>query len=197
MSSSGLSIHPNTAVGIDRQGVFMLLRVLLAIGFLSFSLGQATAQDRNELDKLDEKFSRYFEKAMPGWKHERVEPAVPTENVLIQFWSASGRKVKMSIMPHSSAAEARTALQNFLKYEGDKETLNNHGDEAYAWGYGHSRIVIRKGRYLLFISSTATIGLRPEERMLSDSDRFELMKSEMRRWTRAFSDHAKKAIEDQ
>lgn len=175
----------------------MLLRTLVAVVFLSLSLGPAAAQDRDELDKLDDKFKRYFEKAMPGWMHERVDPIVATENVLIQFWSSSGRKVKISIMPHRSGAEARTALQNFVKYDRDRETLNNHGDEAYAWGYGHSRIVIRKGRYLLFISSTATIGLRPEERMLSDSDRFELMKSEMRRWSMEFAKQASKSMEDQ
>ena len=173
----------------------MRIRVLLAIGFLSLSFGQAIAQDRDELDRLDEKFTRYFEKAMPGWKHERVEPLVPTENVLIQFWSASERKVKVSIIPYRSGAEARAALENFMKYEKDKETLKDYGDEAYAWGYGFSDVVFRKGRLTVYVSSTAEIGARPEERMLSQTERFDLMKSEMRRWSREFAKHAAMAVD--
>src|SRR5260370_27645879 len=118
----------------------MRIKMILAIALLSITFPQTIAQDKRELDKLEEKFSRYFEKAMPGWKHERVEPIVPTENVLIQFWSASERKVKVSIVPYRSGAEARAALDIFMKYERDKETLKDFGDEAYGWGYGFSNV---------------------------------------------------------
>ena len=175
----------------------MRIRLAIAIALLSLILPQTIAQDKRELDKLEEKFSRYFEKAMPGWKHERVEPIVPTENVLIQFWSASERKVKISIVPYRSGAEVRAALENFMKYERDKETLKDFGDEAYGWGYGFSDVVFRKGRLMVYVSSTAEIGARPEERMLGHTERFDLMKSEMRRWSREFAKHAAKAADDQ
>ena len=173
------------------------MKILIYVGFLLCVVLSAPAEAlaQSDLDKLDEKFTRHFEKVMPGWKHERVEPIVPTENVLIQFWSASERKVKISIMPHSSGAEARTALENFVKYERNKETLKDLGDEAYAWGYGFSDLVFRKGRYTIFVSTTADIGARPEERTLSQAERFDVMKSEMRRWSREFGKHAANALD--
>lgn len=175
----------------------MKIRLIVAIALLSLVFPQGAAQDKRELDRLDEKFTRYFEKAMPGWKHERVDPMVPTENVLIQFWSASERKVKIAVVPHRSGMEAREDLENFVRYERDKETLKDIGDEAYASGYGFSKIIFRKGRLTIYVSTTAEIGARPEERMLGHNERFDLMKSEMRRWSREFAKHAAKAADDQ
>lgn len=159
-----------------------------------FSLHTATLA-QSDLDRIDEKLTRHIEKVMPGWKHERVEPVSKSENVLIQFWSFSERKVKISVIPHRSANEAREALQDFMKYERDKEVLSATGDEAYGWGYGMADIAFRKGRLTMFVSTTAEIGARPEERMLSQDERFHLMKSEMRRWSREFAKHAANAID--
>jgi hypothetical protein len=173
----------------------MKTRIAITMALVSILLSQTLAQDKAELDRLDEKFTRYFEKAMPGWKHERVDPMVPTENVLIQFWSASERKVKISIIPYRSANEARIALENFMKFERTKEPLTDYGDEAYARGYGSADVAFRKGRLGIFVSTTAEIGARPEERMLNQSQRFELMKSEMRKWSREFAKHAASAMD--
>jgi hypothetical protein len=173
----------------------MKISILAAATLCTILSALTIALPQSDLDKLDEKFTRHIEKVMPGWKHERVEPIVPTENVLIQFWSASERKVKISIMPHSSGAEARTAIENFVKYERNKETLKDIGEEAYAWGYGFSDVVFRKGRYTIFVSTTADIGARPEERTLSQAERFDLMRSEMRRWSMQFAKHAATALD--
>lgn len=152
---------------------------------------------QSDLDKLDEKFTRHIEKTMPGWKRERVEPVSKGENVLIQFWSLSERNVKISVVPHRSANEAREALQEFVRYDPDKEVLSGPGDESYAWGYGLSKIAFRKGRFNVYVSTRAEIGARPEERMLNQTERFDLMKSEMRRWSREFAKHAAKALDEQ
>lgn len=157
--------------------------------------GQTIAQDKQELDKLDEKLRKHLERVMPGWKYERVDPMVPTENVLIQFWSAAERKVKISMIPYRSADEARTALANFTKYERNKEVLTDYGDEGYARGYGSADIAFRKGKLGIFVSTTAGIGGRPEERTLNQDQRFDWMKSEMRKWSRVFAKQAANAID--
>jgi len=73
----------------------MRTRIFAALALSAVLLGQSFAQDPSELDRLDTKFSQYFESIMPGWKHERVEPVMKSENVLIEFWSFSNRKVKV------------------------------------------------------------------------------------------------------
>jgi hypothetical protein len=75
------------------------------------------------------------------------------------------------------------------------KTLSDVGEEAYAWGYGLSDIAFRKGRYNVFVSTTAEIGGRSEERTFSQQQRFDLMKSEMRKWSREFAKHASNAID--
>ena len=77
-------------------------RVLVAFVLLPILLGYVCAQASAELDRLDEKLTRHFEKAMPNWKHERVEPISGSgDNVLVEFWSFSDRKVKVSVLLHN------------------------------------------------------------------------------------------------
>jgi len=172
------------------------MKTLFGIGLLFGVLGVfGLAQAQSDLGRLDEKFARHIEKMMPEWKHERAEPVSKDENVLIQFWSLSDRSVKISVVPHRSASEARDALQEFVKYDPEKEVLSGTGDEAYAWGYGLSKIAFRKGRFNVYVSTTADIGAKPEERSLSQDQRFDIMKSEMRKWSRIFAKHAADAVD--
>lgn len=76
----------------------------------------AVARAQPDLDKLDEKLTRHIEKAMPGWTHERDEPVVKTENVLIHFWRSPEKSVKISVMPYRSGGEAKAAFEEFVKY---------------------------------------------------------------------------------
>src|SRR5258705_8333674 len=126
------------------RGGRMLIRAFVALVLLANLPVHVSAQAKTELDKLDEKFSQYFERVMPGWKHERVEPVMKTENVLIQFWSFSNRKVKIAVIPHKSADEAREVLQRHAKYQFNKQELSDLGDEAYAGGYGSADVAFRK-----------------------------------------------------
>jgi hypothetical protein len=75
-----------------------LLNVFAVLLLATFAFGQQNW----ELDRLDEKLVRYFEKEMPDWKHKRVEPIAGSKDVLIQFWSFSNRSAKVSILLHES-----------------------------------------------------------------------------------------------
>lgn len=179
----------------------MLIRAFVILGLLVTLPIHVSAQAKTELDKLDEKLRQYFERMTPGWKHERVEPLSPpgtkSEGVLIEYWSFSNRKVKISILVHKSAEEAKEVLQTHRRYSLDREELSDLADEGFSSGYGSSDVAFRKGRFTVYVSTTAEIGEKPEERMLSQSERFELMKSEMRRWSQEFAKQAAKAIDDQ
>lgn len=167
----------------------LLMSVMLGLSFTSTS----SAQNQPDLDKLDEKFQRYFERIMPGWKHERVEPVYKDENVLIQFWSAPSRKVKISIMPHKSAQKAEEVLKNSRQL--NRVRLTDLGDEAFAGGYGSASISLRKGKFTIYISTYADIDSDVDARTLTQEQRFEREKSEKRRLSLEFAKHAAKAVD--
>jgi hypothetical protein len=94
----------------------MKLRAFVAFVFLTLLPGYTFAQASLELDRLDEKLTRYFEKTMPDWKHQRGEPIAGSgDNVLIEFWSFSNRKVKVSVLLHKSIADAQSVMQNHAR----------------------------------------------------------------------------------
>jgi len=157
--------------------------LLLLLGLI----GRGVAQDQPELETLDDKLSRHVATKMPGWKHKRGEPIQGSKNVLIERWGTSNRVVTVSVVPHKSADEAREALIDFVKYDRDKEQLKGLGDEAVAWGYGLSQIVLRRGRFNIYISSYAEIGSDSNMRSLSEAERGERDRTEMRRLSREFA----------
>lgn len=171
--------------------VTILLTTLIVLaGFC----GQSTIQDQADLDKLDEKLTKHFEKVLPGWSHKRGEPIAKSENILIQFWYSPNRSVKIAISPHGSGNEAREAVRNFTRYE-RTEVVWDFGDEAYSWGYGASNIVFRRGRFVFFVSSRAVVDADSDARSLSQQQRFEKEKSERRRLSLEFAKHAVNAVD--
>ncbi len=177
----------------------MTTRILKTLLLFAVLFGEIFAQNQGDLDRLDAKFSHYFENIMPGWKHERVEPfsapGTTSENVLIEFWSSSNRKVKVSILLYKSGDEARQVFQSSAKYHQEKQELKGFGDEAYAWGYGLSDVAFRRGRFTIFVSTTAEVDSDPDARTLSQSERFEREKSERQRLTMEFAKHMVNAID--
>jgi hypothetical protein len=172
----------------------MTSRVILSLMVFAVFCGQAAGQGQADLDNLAEKLTKHFEKVLPGWTHKRGEPIVKTEKVLIQFWYAPNRSVKIAVSPRSSGNEARDAVQEFISYE-RTEALRDFGDEAYSWGYGAANIVFRKGRLVFFVSSRADVDADADARTLSREQRFEKEKSERRRLSLEFAKHAVNAVD--
>jgi hypothetical protein len=75
--------------------------------------------------------------------------------------------------------------------------LNGFGDEAYAWGFARSKIVFRRGKLVVYVSTRADVGAAPDERLLTQEERLEREKNQMVRWSREFAKHAAKAVDDQ
>src|SRR6185369_4103663 len=174
----------------------MKQRVFVAFVLLLILLGNVCAQASAELVRLDEKLTRHFEKAMPNWKHERVEPIVGSgDNVLIEFWSFSNRKVKVSVLLHKSVVQAEEVMQNHAKYSFNKQTLTGLGDEAYASGYGSSLVAFRRGKFTVYVSTTADVHADLDAGYLTQEQRFEREKSEMKRLSTEFAKHVVDAID--
>jgi hypothetical protein len=168
--------------------------ILLALCLLGLSVTSGVAQDQAELEKIDDKLSRHLATQMPGWKHKRGEPVEGSKNVVIERWGTSNRSVTISIVPHKTANEAREALINFVKYDRDKQDLEGLGDQAIAWGYGLSNIVLRKGRFNIFVSSYAELDSEPDSRSLTVPEKGERDRLEGGRLSREFARHIMKAL---
>ena len=174
----------------------MKYRVLAAFVFLTFGLGHAFAQKSAELNRLDEKLARHLQKKLPEWKHERGEPiAGSDDSVLIEFWSSSNRKVKVSILLHNSVADAQQVMQNHARYSFNKETLPGLGDEAYASGYGSSQVSFRRGKFTVYISTAVDVDADADARSLNQEQRFARERSEMKELSTEFARHVVNAID--
>jgi hypothetical protein len=154
-----------------------------------------SAEDRLALERLDEKVSGHLELKLPGWKHKHGEPMLGSKNVIEDFWSVANRVVKVSILPHESAKEARSVLREFVKYNSEKEELKGLGDEAYAWGYALSNIAFREGAFTFYVSTTAKVDQDADARLLPAAKRDERERLEMRRLSREFAQHVVDAID--
>ncbi len=163
--------------------------LILLILFLS----QSTAQNESELDLVGQQLSRHLEMKLPGWKHKHGEPIRGSKNVLIEFWSFSNRVVKVSIVSYGSAQEAREVLKGFKKYNAKKEDLSGLGDDAYGSGYGLSNVTFAKGKFIVYVSTYAEVDSDSDARSLSQDERGQREKSEMRRLSREFAKHIAEA----
>jgi hypothetical protein len=155
--------------------------VLAVFGLSALLASQAFAQQSWELDRLDEKLVRHLEKTMPAWKHERVEPIAGSKDVLIQFWSFSNKKVKVSILLHSSVETAREVIQNHARYSFNLEVVQGLGDEAYSSGYGSSLLAFRRGKLTVYVGTYVDIDSDREAQSLTQPQRIERELAEMRR----------------
>lgn len=133
---------------------------------------------------------------MPNWQHERGEPIAGSDDtVLIEFWSFSNRKVKVSVLLHKSVEEADTVMQNHARYSFNKLTLTGLGDEAHASGYGSSDIAFRRGKFTVYVSTTADVDGDTDAQELTQEQRFAREKFEMQRWSREFAQQVVSAMD--
>jgi len=132
---------------------------------------------------------------MVGWKHQRSEPIRGSEGVLVDFWSFEKRKVKIEVVPYSSAQKAKDAFDEFKKYEPDRENLNGFGDDAYAWGYALSNATFRRGRFIVYVSSYAAVESDPDAKTLTPEQKNARQIAEMKKWSKEFAKHMATAID--
>ena len=173
----------------------MKMAILSAFLLCSSLLGQAAAQGDVDLDKLDQKVSEHLKARMPGWKVKRGEPIQGSNGVLIEFWAFPNRIVKISVGSVKSAKEAKDVVDRFVQYDRDKEELTGLGDRAYAWGYGLSNVVFARGKYIVHVSTYADVDSDPDARSLTERERGERERLEMRRLSKEFARHMLSAID--
>jgi hypothetical protein len=170
-------------------------RLLFVVLLLSVPLTESRGQSNPDLEKLDERIVKHFQAKMPEWRHKRGEPIQGSTDMLVERLALSNRTVKISVVPHNSVAEAREAIERFVRYDSEKEQLQGFGDQAFAWGYGLGNVVFRRGKYAVFISVYADVYSDADARTLDTYQRGQRERAEMKRLSREFAKHVTNAID--
>ena len=144
-------------------------------------------QGKPDLDRLGEKISSQLESRLPGWHYKRVEPFQPSSTILVQGWSSENRIVKVAVAVRQSVEDAKKEIKSFLQFRRDPEQLSGFGDEAFAPERDGSSIVVRRGRYVIYISTVAEIESDADARNLSEVELAARRKSEVKRIGREFA----------
>ena len=150
---------------------------------------QTFGQGRADLDRLDLQIRNHFQTALPGWTYRRVEPFTPGSNILIEVWSNANRTVKVAISVNQSVQTAKDELKHFVQSVRGPEALKGFGDEAYTSGLESSDIVLRRGRYVIYINTFAEVEGDTDAATLTRSERSERRKTDQQRISKEFARH--------
>lgn len=160
----------------------MSIALILAT-LVSVTVGQG----KPDLDRLDEKIRSHLELKLPGWRHTRPPPFGGTTTVLAQTWSSGNRIVKVAVAVRQSVEDAKKEIRSFLQFRREPEQLSGFGEEAFAPERDGSDVVLRKGRYVIYISTVADIEGDADERNLSEVELAARRKSEVKRIGKEFA----------
>lgn len=166
------------------------MKTLMSTAFILGALVSMTlAQGKPDLDRLDEKIGSHLELKLPGWRHKRLPPFGETSSVLDQTWSSGNKIVTVAVAVRQSAEDAKKEIRSFLQFRHDPEELSAVGDEAYAPERDGSDIVLRRGRYVIYISTVVYVEDDADARNLSEVELAARRKSEVKRIGREFAKH--------
>jgi hypothetical protein len=175
-----------------RKSLITVFIMIVIVGILRPALAQNLS---SELSALAEKLERSIGQDMAEWKHERGEPVAKDSDVLIEYWRAPRRMVRIVVVPHRSAAEAKEALQGFAREKNAVKLSQGHGDESYSWGIDTSEVAFRKGRLTIYVSVAADTDRDPESKGLAPADRAKRRDTEQQRLRGEFAKHVTDSID--
>lgn len=156
---------------------------LILTALVSVMIGQGKA----DVDRLGETMARQLQSGLPGWKCTPVEPFGPSSNIVVQMWSSENRIVKVTVAIRQSVEDAKKEIRSFLQFKRESQELSGFGDEAFAPERDGSNIVLRKGRYVIYISTVANVEMDADVHNLSQAEQENRRKSEVQKIGREFA----------
>ena len=160
----------------------LLSTALIVTTLVSVTVGQGKA----DLDRLEEKITRHLELNLLGWKHRRLQSYGLSSSVLTQAWSSGKSTVLVTVAIRKSPEDAKEEIQSFLQSRKDPQPLTGIGDEAFVSGLNDSHIVLRRGRYVIYVGMVVDAESDKDAQDLS-KDEQEKLKSELQRIGREFA----------
>jgi len=137
------------------------------------------AQGQSESDRISDNIKGLIERTEAGWTCERGQPLGNQTAVLVGCHTSSPDRRVASLIKHprsvaihidclDSVEDSRRIMQSLArKHASEYQQLDGLGDEAYGWGMDKADIVMRKGRFILWIHTNASVEDDPDGRALN------------------------------
>ena len=156
---------------------------------LAVVLSVAVGQDRKaERDRLEEEIFSQLESRLPGWHHKRVEPFWPISTIVVQgWWPSPNRGVHVAVAIRESVEDAKKEIRSYLQFRREPQELTGFGDEAFIPEPNGSQLVLRRGRYVIYLSIFVDVDSDADARNLSQVEREERRKAEVQRIEKEFA----------
>lgn len=161
--------------------------LLSAVLILATLVPVTLAQEKPDLDRLDQQISSQVELNLSGWRHKRLPAFGGSSTVLEQTWSSGNRIVKVAVAVRQSVEDAKKEIKSFLQFRREPQELTEFGDEAFVPEPDGSDIVLRRGRYVIYVSTVVNIDIDPNARNLSTVERETQRKAEVQRIGKEFA----------
>ena len=157
--------------------IFILVALVLGVG-----------QGKVDLDELSEKIRSQLESKMPDWKYRPVASSGNRESgVVVQSWYVPHRNVQVATDFRKSVEEAKKELRSYLEFRREPQALAGFGDEAFKPEPNGSQYVLRRGRYVIYISTVVYIEDDADAQRLTESERRAREKAEVERILKEFA----------
>ena len=164
------------------------MKTLISVGIILAVLAFAQTQRKEDLDGLSEKIINHLESKLPGWQHRRLPPfGTPESKVVDQVWSIPNRIVKVAVAVRGSAEDAKKEIRSFLEFRQDPQELTGIGDEAFWPERNGPSLVLRKGRYVIYLSIVLFVEEDPDAQKLTKAEQQARAKSETERILKEFA----------
>jgi len=90
-------------------------------------------------------------------------------------------------VPYDSDQKVQEVLRHFLQYDKDKQEVKGIGDQAYAWGWQGTHLVVRKDKYALYFSAGYCVDCYPDLQVLEHLEKQRRQVQEIRRINEEFA----------
>jgi hypothetical protein len=166
----------------------VIMRTSIIVALILAALGSvAVAQKKPDVDRMGENIANQLKTRLPGWTYKRLEPFGGSTTIVSQTWSTTNRIVKVTVAIRESVEDAKKEVRSFLEFSKDPEELTGFGDEAYAPERNGSSVVLRRGRFVIYISTVAYVDSDPDARTLTRAEMAAREKAEVNRIGREFA----------
>ncbi len=164
------------------------MKTLISVGIILAVLALAQTQGKEDLDGLSEKITTHLESKLPGWQHRRLPPfGTPESKVVVQVWSIPNRIVKVAVAVRGSVDDAKKEIRSFLQFRRDPQELTGFGDEAFLPERNGASLVLRKGRYVIYLSIVLFVEEDPDAQKLTKAEQEARAKAETERILKEFA----------
>ena len=147
----------------------------------------AVGQEKPDVERVEEQIASQLKTRLPGWKYKRLEPFGGSTTIVTQTWCTTNRVVKVAVAIRESAEDAKKEIRSFLQFRRDPEELIGFGEEAYAPERNGYDIVLRRGRFVIYISTVVYVESDSDSQSLSKAEIEARGKAEVHRIGREFA----------